>query len=497
MGELKKLTPEELAELRAKLRMEQEGTSGEDDSDEEEVDVKKITVTVARDKMQATILLAQPDTESYTRQEIIEALQKNKVTTGYNEDVIEQLVAGELYEMTVVVAEGTLPVQGKDGYFEFFFPTESRKQPLIRPDGTADYSAMGRMETVQEGDLLAKYHVAEQGEKGITVTGAELMPRLVRDQPVLRGKCISRNDETNEYFATMSGKISYSNGNIEILMVHEINTDVDMIVGNIDFYGDIVISGNVEAGVTIRSGRNITVEGTVSSAKLFAGGDIILQRGVQGGGKGKISARGNVFADFIEYADVVAGADVCANSIIGSQVDASGHILLDGKRGSVMGGFTHALKGMTVRSSGNLSEVKTVLHAGFKEEDYLKTAELIREEQTLRKSINLIIDQMTQMLQLRKQVPSRFTKKQKAILLELNDRKDEMYSRIDEIASDKQELAMRMSQGRSASIIVRGDVHKGTIISIDATNLVLLETENYVRYICKNDRIERRTVPRQ
>lgn len=495
MGGLTKLTPEELAELRAQLKQEQAGLTDEEEQEVLEVNAKKITVKVARDKMSATIMLHEPDEGSYTREEIMEALQKYNVTTGFDDEVIDKLVAGELYDEDVLVAQGTPPLQGRDGYFEFFFNTESRKQPLIREDGSADYSAMGRLETVEEGQVIAKYHNSTQGEKGETVTGAELMPRYVREQPVLRGKSIARNDETNEYTATISGKISYNNGNIEILVVHEIDTDVDSITGNIEFYGDIVITGNVEAGVTVRSGRNITIVGTVSSAKLFAGGDIVLQRGIQGGGKGKVSARGSVFADFIEYAEVTAGIDVNANSVIGSVIDASGHVLLQGKRGSASGGVTHGLKGITLRTSGNQSEVKTILHAGFKEEDYAKTAELLREEKQLTKTVNQLVERMTDILQKRKRNPDSFTKKQKQILLQLNEQKEQYYNRIDEITKDKQDLATKMALGRTASIIVRGDVYRGTTISIDVAALSIMNTECFVRYINKNDKIERRTVP--
>ena len=58
--------------------------------------------------------------------------------------------------------------------------------------------------------------------------------------------------------------------------------------------------------------------GYTTPAQIFAGGDIILQKGIQGGGKGRVSARGNIFSDFIEYADIEAGMDVYANSIINS-----------------------------------------------------------------------------------------------------------------------------------------------------------------------------------
>ena len=90
MGELKKLTPQELAELRVQLKMEQSSLTGEEEQEVLEETAKKITVKVARDKMTATIMLHEPEDETYSKDEIIEALQKNNVTTGYIEDALKR-----------------------------------------------------------------------------------------------------------------------------------------------------------------------------------------------------------------------------------------------------------------------------------------------------------------------------------------------------------------------------------------------------------------------
>ena len=120
----------------------------------------------------------------------------------------------------------------------------------------------------------------------------------------------------------------------------------------------------------------------------------------------------------------------------------------------------------------------------------------IREEKELTQTVNQLVKKMTAILQQRKKSNTGFNKKQKAILLELNDKKEEYYKRIDEIGKDKQELATKMALGRTASIIIKGDIFRGTTVSIDVASLNVMKQERFVRYICKNDKIERRTVPR-
>ena len=496
MGELKKLTPQQLEELRAQLKKVQNGVESKEDHSNNSVIESKITVFVSKDLMNASVLLKDTGQEhKYSVEAIISELRKNKVVIGYKDEMISRLAKGELYDEEVVVAEGKPIIQGEDGHFDFFFGRNEKRTPFIRENGTVDYSAMGKLENVKAGDVIARYNPSKQGERGYTVTGAELIPKYVKDLQVLRGKNIERNEETNEYIAKVSGKISYSNGNIEILTVHEINGNVDLITGTIEFYGDIIISGNVEAGVVIRAGRNVTIKGTVSSAKIFAGGDIILQKGIQGGGKGKISARGSVYADFIEYTQVDAFLDVNANSIINSTVNASGQIILKGKRGSLIGGYSHGLKGITISNSGNLSESRTLLHAGFKEEDYETISDLLKEEHQLKIEVANIIGNMTNILQLRKVHPGSFSKQNKDVLFKLNTKKDEIYKRIDQIAKDKEELSKRMAIGQAANITVKGVVHIGTTISIDVARIIITRNESYVRFVCKNNIIERVTVP--
>ena len=246
------------------------------------------------------------------------------------------------------------------------------------------------------------------------------------------------HNEDNEYFATIDGRISYSNYNVEILNVYEINSDITMNNGIVEFYGDIIINGNVETGSMIRAGRNITINGTVANARISAGGDIILSKGVQGAGLGRITTRGSVFADFIEYVQIEAAADVSANYILESDIKAGGKITVDGTKGSIIGGTTFGLMGIELRNAGTRVEQKTVLHAGFQKEDYNRFAELSKVEKEINADLASVVAEITDLLKIGK---SRgVTGQQKERILELNRQKDNAYRRLDRIAEDKKIL---------------------------------------------------------
>jgi len=509
MGEINKLTPEQLAELREKIRnaasesdmpaevkeKEQAEDGKRDVSRSAPKTKKKVTVEVAEDRMSAVMTLADPEDEKYLIPEIMGELRKNKVVIGIKTEELMRILKEGIYDQPIEVAKGKPLVPGQEGYYEFFFDINEHKKPEIREDGTTDYAAVGRLENVKEGQLIAKYHPAVQGKNGFDVTGHEMVAKIAKEKPVLRGQHIERNDDTNEYFATLTGKISLKENNIEILDVYEINEDITLVRKKVEFYGDLYINGDVENGVIIRAGRNIVINGTVGAATINAGGDIILQRGITGAGKGKVSARGNVFSDFIEHARVEAGMDLYANSIINSEISSGGSVIVSGKQGSIIGGNTHGLRGIVANAAGSESEVKTTLHAGFLKEDYTRFLQLEQREKRIASALEAVLEDITAMLKARARAGT-INKSQKESILESNKKKNSMQEELKNIKVDKEAIGRKMAMGGNASIIIRGDIHRNVLISIDAAKLSILKDEAYVRFVCRDDSIERRVVPR-
>ena len=498
MDEQNKLNPQELNELRQKIKAENPDTKGEQEgldlnAPENIITGKEISIEIAEDNMSASLWLADPGDEKYSVPEVIGALRQHKVVAGIKTQLIMDMVNNARFEQSVVVAEGVELIETQEGYYEFKFETEERREPAIREDGTVDYGSMGRLQNVKAGDVIAIYHQAIPGKKGYNVLGQEKNPKPVRELAPLRGKSIERNDETGEYKATLSGKISYNGGNIEILNVHEINDDVTLIMGKVEFYGDLIINGNVEAGVTIRAGRNVTISGTVSAAFIYAGGDIILQKGIQGGGKGIVSARGNVFSDFIEYATVKAREDIYANSIINSEISTEGSVIVSGKYGSIIGGHTHGLRGITSNAAGNYSEIKTYLHAGAKEEDYYKYSNIVKEEKATQDELNKLGEEIGEMLKQRGKALN-FAKPTKAKIAEVEAKKNELCAKLDAFKRDKEELNKRMARGRGATITIHGSVYRNVVITIDAAPIMILQEESFMRYSSKDGVVQRRLV---
>lgn len=442
---------------------------------------------VEEDEMTAWLYLAPPDQgQEYTKDELMTYLRRKGVTQGYHSSNLSAMIKKRVYDREILVAQGREPQEGQEGWFEYLFSPEEYRAPRIREDGSVDYASMNALQNVRKGEKVAVYHYAVQGVNGYTVTGTELKAKAVRDLPPMHGKGIQRENEA--YYAQSDGKIEVKDGKIDIQNVHQISGDVDAIIGKVEFFGDVIISGNVESGVVIRAGRNIEVHGTMGGAVLFAGGDVILTRGIQGGGK--ISARGNVFADFIENTTVESGGTVQANSILNSTVMAKEKVITTGKRGAIIGGYTHGLKGIEAISAGNDVEIKTILHCGYEAQTYEKLLEVHRQEEEIREKLQKLVEAMTEALQTKKAGRTAGGMTAESKLSEWNRLKDEYFKQLDKCRQEQEKLEEVIAQGKGASIRIDGNLYRNVVIGIHADQMLVERSTCYMKYAADQGVIE-------
>lgn len=442
---------------------------------------------VEDDDMTAWLYLTPPaEGQVYSKRELESYLEQHGVVRGYHSSNLSAMVKKKVYDREILVAQGQEAKPGKDGFFEYLFSPEEHIGPAIREDGSVDYSSMSALQNVHKGDKVAIYHYAEQGVDGYTVRDNVLKASPARDLPPMRGKGITR--ENGVYYAQNDGKIEVKNGKIDIQNVHEIIGDVDAIIGKIEFFGDVIINGNVEGGVTIRAGRNIEIHGTTGGASLFAGGDVLLSRGIQGGGK--ISARGNVFAEFIENTTVEAGGIVQSNVILNSKVSAKDKVITNGKKGAIIGGQVHALKSIEAMTAGNDVEVKTVLHCGYPPEAFDMLLETRRKETEIKEKLAKLVDTMTEALREKRRRAINAVKTTEANLSDWNRLKDEYFAELDKVGKEREELEETMEEGRDSYIKVDGNLYRNVVISINAERIIMDRNTCFMKYTADKGVIE-------
>lgn len=443
----------------------------------------KSYVRVTEDKSEAWLYLCAPeDGREYEKAEVLRYLNANSVVAGINESHIAAMCRKKIYEREVKIASSVKGEEGSAGRYEFFFDTQKRK-PEIREDGSVDYRSMSLVQNVEEGELLAVYHPAVQEKPGMDVTGETQRAVVYKELRPLTGKGISNEKDPNQYYATKSGKIEYDGSNkLSIVEVYEVQGNCDFANNPvIEFNGDVVINGNVEAGVVIHAGKTLTVEGVVEAAELTAGGDICLKRGIQGSGKGTVTSGGDVFTEFIEYANMTAEGNIQSGVILSSEVSAGGTVILTGKKGLIAGGNVHGMLGITCISAGNISMIKTGLHAGVLPEMMDQRIAVNEEYSKANKELDDVVESMAKILRVRQKTGVLSEQLQKH-LAELKKTKDEVYQRCREIKKQADALEEMVMAAREAKIRVNGNIYHGVIIGIDSHQLVISRDTSFMEY---------------
>lgn len=444
---------------------------------------KETYVRITSDKREAWLCLAKPaEGECYTKENVMELLADNGIKAGYIMSNIIAMVKKGVYERAIKIAVASDPVEGHDGYYEYGFDAEglNRRTPKIRPDGSVDYTSLNLLANIAKDAVVATYHPAVWGTDGYLIDGTVLEAAKVKDLPGLKGKGFRFDEINNIYIANDDGKLDMKGPyELNIGNVHQIRGDVTQLTGKVEFYGDIEIDGNVEAGAVIRSAKTITISGTIEAAEIYAGGDIVLKRGIQGSNQGKIVCGGTVYAEFIEHTYVKA-KNVSANAILNSRIYALERVNVAGKKGAIIGGYVHARKGISVVNLGNPVEVKTVVHVGLEEEDYRKNQEIMKEAVVIRERMQSIVEEMTDILNQKKIRP--LTQVDINNLNQLNAEKKELMEKMKDNMAEEEKINQIIEASVGAEIRVEDHVFKGSVICIDAQKLPITQSTMYMSY---------------
>ena len=449
-------------------------------------------VSVSPDKMTVTMLAKAPAPgEFFTLDYLKEVLTISGVKVGFDLDMLESITAGKHFGEPVVVAKGAAVQNGKDGYYEYFFERELSQKPVIAEDGTADYKNIKMVETVEEGQVIATYHTATKGFNGFDISAKFIMATPGKDLPKLRGtgiEGVQKDDGTTDYIAKIGGKITDVNDRITIKAVHEVNGDLDISQGNINFNGDVIIHGRVCKGMSIVAEGTVTVDGVVESADIFAKKGIILKGGVLGADGGNISTKGDISAKFFEYARVEAGGNIFAEIFLNSYVQCDGFITLEGKKSVVVGGVIHSNLGMKLYEAGNDVGVKTVLSVGMPKVSAIHAGEIRERIETQQARLQKIEEALAAIDAVLAANPMAEDY--------LRDKKTLSVERIRAhamLAGDKEELAhfeMDYVKSQNASIFVIGSVWPGVQIEINSDFKKIKEKKHAMEFKKENGAIK-------
>ncbi|MDI6736556.1 MAG: FapA family protein [bacterium] len=297
---------------------------------------------------------------------IMHKLWNASVVHGIKGEVISQIIEQKILGEPIVVAEGSPPVNGDDAIIEYRFTKALKPRLLTDLAGRVDYRDLGLIENVKSGETLATKRAATKGSAGITVTGKQVSARDGSDIPIPAGQNTEIIENGTAVISTANGYITWKESKIGVDTIYRVKGDVNMNVGNIHFIGTVEIDGDVREGFRVISGENVIINGGIENATIRAEKNIEVKYGIRGK-RGYIYAKGDLKSKFIENTTVeVKGDVIVSDSIIHSNVDAGGNVIvLEGKKGVIIGGRIRAGGEVNAKNIGSISEILTEIEVGI------------------------------------------------------------------------------------------------------------------------------------
>lgn len=327
-----------------------------------------------------------------------------------------------------------------------------------------DYQNIKWFELVRKGDVVARYHEPELGNPGRNILNEEVPAKKGRELKHLTCKGVTLQPDKKTYIASTDGKIEYKGDGLEVTDILVLDS-VTQATGNVTFNGSVYVRGEVGDGAIIRAEKDILVDGFLEGATLEAGGDIILRKGNNGGGRGKLIAKGNVMGRFFERAKVNAGKHINANYCLNSELWAEGRIEIAGKNGILAGGNAYAAQGISAFNIGNAAGIKTEISVGREDPFIAESAALDEKLRSAQRELYLLKNAYADF---RRKYPPE-VRNNNPVYLKLEDSIYAKDQEIDKLYKRQEELQKERDRADQVKIVIRGSLYQGVLVNINGS----------------------------
>ena len=315
----------------------------------------------------------------------------------------------------------------------------------------------------------------------MNVYGEVIKPRTVRSLRLEFGNNITANEERTEIYSDVTGHANYIDGKVFVSNVFQVPADVDNSVGNIDYDGSVEIKGNVKGGFSVKATGDIIIDGVVENAYVESAGQIIVKRGIHGMHKGVLKAGKNVLAKYIENAFVYAGGYVEAETILNSDVSATGEVRVHGKKGLINGGTIRAGRSIEAEYVGTDMGTYTTLEVGIEPERKQRYIDLSKEVAKRGKDLEdmkVIINNYGAILKRGEVLPKDKLMYVQNLAVEYKGKKEELEPMREEMRA----IHVEMMESDRSYIAVTRTIFPGVVLSISDLTLYIKDKQNYCKF---------------
>jgi uncharacterized protein (DUF342 family) len=258
------------------------------------------------------------------------------------------------------IASGTAPVEGRAPEVIYHFDTDPLRIGTLKSDGTMDWKNRGEIPQVNVGDLLVEKIPGQPGQPGTSVCSQVLPPPRIRDPRLKCGKGAQKSEDGMQILAKADGtpKLS-SDGKVYVFGMINIEGDIGVETGNIEFEGYVEAQGHVTAGYTVKA-KGLYTTG-IQDAVIEVTEDLICDGGIYGS---TIKVGGNIKASHIHNCNIeILGDLVVKKEIFDSTIQSNGRCIIN--EGKIITSNIDAKKGIEAFEIGSAASNPCRLTVGF------------------------------------------------------------------------------------------------------------------------------------
>ncbi len=325
------------------------------------------TLFVREDKMQASIQVDKEEAPMWTPPRIEKFLENEEIVHGIDTRAIEKIFEKRQFDQPVVIARGTKPVPGTNGYVKYTFDMEQISgRPKELDSGRVDHKELSLFVFVAPGHVLADLIPPKQGVAGTTIYGEEIPTEDGCPAELVAGENTALSEDGSKLLSQAEGYISVEGNLVSVKPSMLIAGDVSYETGNINSPIGVTVQGNILSGFRVHSKDSVNVAGLVEAAQIVSELDIAINGGVEGKGKGTLQAHGEIRVQFLNDVKVSCGGSLySAGSIYHSRVQSNESVLAEGAHGHIAEGIVRAEDSIEAEQIGSEMGVKTRIELGF------------------------------------------------------------------------------------------------------------------------------------
>ncbi len=329
-------------------------------------DDKDFILTVFEDNLSASIQIKTKIEASSTfasLQKIKSLLKKEGIVFGIPEDTVieEWLTTMSDVNTPLIIAKGIAPQQPVDAEIKFFFDTEFLHPGKIESDGTIDFRERGTIPFVNPGTLLAEKQPCRNGAAGKDIYGNIISISPPEDMIFEIGSYTHFSDDNLKIYASEEGQPHLdAMGAISVYPELRIEGDVAYETGNVNFNGNLVVSGTIREGFSVRC-ANLTAD-QIHGAEINITGNLNVSSGIIN--SNVINVQGHIQTKYVNNSQLKSfGNVIVQREIIDSKIYTSGECV--NERGSILSSFIYAKGGVRAGSIGTVRAVSSQLEIGI------------------------------------------------------------------------------------------------------------------------------------